>query len=186
MALPAEFGYNQLKPAAAPARGFKAILSPEAGTSFTGGQMLTISLPCGRSGEYCHGPECSLCFTVTNNGLNASAANDAEFSGGAWACIQKLEILQGSELLESIDSYAELHNLLYDMTTSSEYRSGIGHAMHGTAQNTYSGDGPMEPGATLINNLFQQILFCLSEPRIVTKSRFPGNPRHLYSTDRDK
>lgn len=150
MALPAEFAYGQLKPAAAPARGYVGILNPEAGTKFTGSSMVTIHVPCGRSGEYLHSPECSLCFKVTNNGLNASANNDAEFSGGAWACIQKLEILMGSELLESIDSYAELHNLMYDMTTSSEYRTGIGHAMHGTAQHTYSSEiTPMEPGDML-------------------------------------
>ena len=48
MALPQELAYNSLKPAAAPARTYVGRLAPEAGTKFTGGQMIEFDIPCGR------------------------------------------------------------------------------------------------------------------------------------------
>ena len=92
MALPQEFSYRSLKPAAAPARGYVGRLAPEAGTSFQGGQMIEFNIPCGRPGEYLRPSESSLVFKVTNTGANDAAANDAEFSGGAWSVIQKISI----------------------------------------------------------------------------------------------
>lgn len=137
MALPNEFAYNQLKPASAPARGYTARLFPEAGTVFQGGSIINIDIPAGRPGEYLRATESSLFMTIKNvaayGGAAASDANTGELSGGAYAVIKKLEVFHGASLLESIDNYATLHSMLYDMTTSSNHRQGVGNMIHGTA-----------------------------------------------------
>lgn len=137
MALPAEFGYSKLKPSAAPARGYVGRLTPEAGTSFTGGQMIEIHVPCGRPGEYLRATESSLVFRVQNAGDNSSSnANDVEFSGGAWSAIQKISIFHGAALISEVDDYAALHQLLYNGTASAEYTTGVGNMLHGTKNET--------------------------------------------------
>ena len=154
MALPNEFAYSSLKPSAAPARGYVARLTPEAGTSFSGGQMFEITIPCGRPGEYLRATESSLCFRVQNSGAYAAASttvNNVEFSGGAWSVIQKISVFHGAALISEIDDYASLHQLLYNGTASAEYTQGIGHAIHGTAQSTANAMKPSDllKGATI-------------------------------------
>ena len=132
--LPNDFNFSQMKPSAAPARGYTARLVPDAGTSFKMGDIITISIPAGRSGEYLRATESSLFFQVTNNGeYSGEYENDVAFAGGAWSVISKLEIFCGSNLLESISDYATLHNLFYDLTASSNYRQGQGTLLHGVA-----------------------------------------------------
>ena len=133
MALPQEFDYaSAIKPSAAAARGYSARLFPEAGTEFQGGSVINIDIPAGRPGEYLRATESSLMFTITNSGASAANANDAMLDGGAWAVIKKLEIFHGAALLESIDNYNILHSMLYDVTTSQAYRTGVGNLIHGT------------------------------------------------------
>ena len=140
MALPQEFDYaSALKPSAAAARGYSARLFPEAGTEFQGGSVINIDLPAGRPGEYLRATESSLVFTITNTGASNGNANDAMLDGGAWAVIKKLEIFHGAALLESIDNYNILHSMLYDVTTSQAYRTGVGSMIHGTNTTTTVG-----------------------------------------------
>ena len=145
MALPAEFGYSKLKPSAAPARGYVGRLTAESGTSFTGGQLIEIHVPCGRPGEYLRPSESSLVFRVQNAGAySASNANDVAFSGGAWSVIQKISVFHGAALISEIDDYATLHQVLYNGTASAEYTTGVGNMIHGTANET------SDPGKTAL------------------------------------
>ena len=131
-ALPAEFDYNVLKPSVAPANGMTARLFPEAGTEFTGGQIITFHLPAGKAGQYLRGTETSLFFKVENSGATG-AGNAAEFCGGAYSCIQKISIFHGANLISEVHDYNCLHALLYDTTASREYRTSVGAMLHGTA-----------------------------------------------------
>ena len=153
MALPQEAVYNQLKPSVAAAEGRTARLFPEAGTSFTGGQIINFSLPAGRSGEYLRGTETSLFLKIKNTGAAASNANDAHFDGGAWSIIQKISIFHGATLLSEIEDYNALHNLMYDMTASSNYRQSVGSLIHGTADvGPGSSTAETLKGATITEN----------------------------------
>ena len=143
MALPQEFSFaTAMKPSSAPARGYTSRLLPEAGPSFSCGNIVDINVPVGRPGEYCRTQESSLMFRVRNTGAYAQSTanatanahdNAVTFDGGAWSLIQKIEVFQGSTLLESISDYNILHGMLYDVTASSNYRQGVGSLMHGTA-----------------------------------------------------
>ena len=138
MALPQEFSFaTAMKPSSAPARGYTSRLLPEAGTSFSCGNIVDINIPVGRPGEHMRSQESSLMFRVKNSGAygatNGVHDNRATFDGGAWSLIQKIEVFQGSTLLETISDYNILHGMLYDVTTSSNYRQGVGSIMHGTA-----------------------------------------------------
>ena len=106
-------------------------------------------------GEYLRATESSLVFRVTNTaGVHSTAGtNNAEFSGGAWSLIQKISIFHGAALIEEIDDYASLHQLLYNSTASAEYSQGIGHAIHGTAQASAAmAPSALLKGATLTEN----------------------------------
>ena len=152
MSLPQEFDFGtSIKPSSAPARGYTSKCLPEAGTSFSPGNVIDISVPVGRPGEHLRSSESSLMFRVKNNGAySSSGANDVQFDGGAWSLIQKIEVFQGSSLLEVIQDYNILHNMLYDVTASSNYRAGVGHVMHGTADPDLTGDlEDMLAGATI-------------------------------------
>ena len=132
MALPQEAIYNSLKPSVAPAKGYTARLFPDAGTSFSPGQIINFSIPCGRGGEYLRGTETSVFLKISNTSAN-NADHAAAFCGGAWSCIQKISIFHGATLLSEVDEYGALHSVLYDMTASSNYRQSVGALIHGTA-----------------------------------------------------
>ena len=119
---------------AVPAKGYTSLIPPEAGQTFTAGQIININIPCGRFGEYLRASESDLRFKINNSGAAAGGGvNNAVLSGGAWAVIEKIEVFHGANLLSSIDDYGSLHNAIYDMTVSSNYRQGIGSICHGTS-----------------------------------------------------
>ena len=135
MSLPNEFLLNDLKSSAAGAATYVSRVTPESGTSFVGGNILEFHIAAGRPNEWLRPSETSFTFTVTNDGGD-DAANNAEFSGGAWSVINKISIFQGATLIEEIQDYATLHQLLYNQTASAEYASGISAQIHGTNQLT--------------------------------------------------
>ena len=132
MSIPQSLVYNALKAPAAPARGYVSRIQPDQGITFSPGDTISFSISAGRPGEMLKATECSWFFRTTNNGVRgANANNDARFDGGAWSVISRLQIIQGSTVLEDISSYNALHAALYHATASSNYIQGPGALMHG-------------------------------------------------------
>lgn len=135
MALPGSFSFGMHKPSSAPAKGYSQLLPPEAGLEFTENQIITINIPAGRAGEYLRSTESDLRFRVKNTAAAAGGggSNSCSFSGGAYACIEKLEVYCGGVLLSSVEDYGSMHSAFYDTTVSATYRRGLGSMLHGVA-----------------------------------------------------
>ena len=131
MSIPQSLVYNALKAPAAPARGYVSRIQPDQGITFQPGDTVSFSISAGRPGEMLKSTECSLFFRTKNAGA-AGAANACTFDGGAWSVISRLQVIQGSTVLEDISSYNALHAALYHCTASSNYIQGPGNLMHGT------------------------------------------------------
>ena len=77
MSLPGDFAYNSMKPSSVPAKGYTSLIPPDAGQTFTQGQIINISIPCSRFGEYLRRSESDLRFKVNNTATAPTATVDA-------------------------------------------------------------------------------------------------------------
>ena len=95
-------------------------------------------------------------FRVRNIAAAAGggSSNSCSFSGGAYACIEKLEVYCGGVLLSSVEDYGSMHSAFYDTTVSATYRRGLGSMLHGVADEELGCDtDALLKGASIAENL---------------------------------
>ena len=107
----------------------------------------------GRTGEFLFAGSSYLRFKLTNSGASASNANNTKLDGHASCVISKLEIFQGSVLLESIDQYNVLHAMLNDVQVPYNNKIGVQDLISGGGTSeTNSAQTVIEEGQGLAEN----------------------------------
>jgi hypothetical protein len=120
MSVPQSFSYDQLKPVGVSAVQTKFSSVPVSGTSFSGGQVISIDLQgCGARNQWLDPSATQLSFTVT---VTLTAGTAPTWAAHGYNFIQSLNLYSsaGSSQIESISQYNALHALLRDCCTSQD------------------------------------------------------------------
>jgi len=115
-------------PLAISARSYYSISVPEGSSTANPSSIMRLRVPVSRAGTYLNPHKTFLAFDVVNSTTGASAEinNDVRgktlspiyLDGSAYSVIDRLEIYNSSNLLESISSYGLLANLFLDLQVS--------------------------------------------------------------------
>jgi len=119
-----------LKPSAPKSRSYRISIAPINNSVFTGGQQMIFELPTGRRGTWLDQSQTYLKFSVQCKTTALSAANTPGSTGvyldnTAYSFIQRLDIYNSSNLLESINEYGSLANLLLDTSLTQSDKAGL-------------------------------------------------------------
>ena len=118
-----------LKPSAPKSRSYRISCAPMNGSKFNGGDQMIFELPTGRKGTWLDQSQSYLKFSVQCTANAACAAGVA--TGGiyientAYSFIQRLDIYNSSNLLETINEYGQLANFLIDTSLTQSDKAGL-------------------------------------------------------------
>lgn len=127
------------KPTAVDAKYYTHTCLPVNGTSFGGGEIVRIDVPCAQYGTYLDTQNSYLKFTINNTSKNTSDANAVvNIDGSAYSFIDRQQILYSGYTLEDISDYGVLASILLDNNTSMESRMTYWHILAGTHKHTYT------------------------------------------------
>ena len=115
-------------PLAISARAYYSVSVPEGSSTANPSSIMRLRVPVSRAGTYLNPHKTFLAFDVVNttSGASAEINNDVRgkslspiyLDGSAYSVIDRLEIYNSSNLLESISSYGLLANLFLDLQVS--------------------------------------------------------------------
>jgi hypothetical protein len=110
-----------LRPPAAQGRSFSYQIKATNGSEHTGtrSQVIQFDIPCGRPGSFLDQSQTFMQFEVVPT-FSGTASVDSHAS----AFIHRLEVYHGSNLLESIDNYNLLYNMMLDAQVGGDQRNG--------------------------------------------------------------
>lgn len=120
----------QGKKESAAGRRYRTNIQPQSGSSFSGGQTITINIPT-RANTLLIPSESTLNFSVALT-TGAAVTGIRWESCGAHGMIQRIRVYHGSNLLEDIDNYNMLAKVLYDYTAPEDMIRGKGSMLQGT------------------------------------------------------
>ena len=122
-----------LRSPAAQGRSFAYQIKATNGTEHTGtrSQVVQLDIPCGRPGSFLDQSQTFLQFEVEPK-FTGTASVDSHAS----CFIHRLEIFHGSNLLESIDNYNVLYNMMLDAQVGGDQRNGHLSVSQGCAEGT--------------------------------------------------
>ena len=116
-----------LKPSAPKSRSYRINVAPLNKSVFVGGDQIIIELPTGRKGTWLDQSQSYLKFSVQC--ASTAAANvggtGIYLDNSAYSFIQRLDIYNSSNLLETINEYGQLANFLIDTSLTQSDKAGI-------------------------------------------------------------
>lgn len=121
--------YYDRKPEAVAANSIRTSLQPSNGSTFQGNSTIRISIPCGVKGQFLSPQMSWLKLSVT-------PVVACEVQGSIMNMIQKLSIYHNGVLLENVENFGFLSNLLLDLTVDANQRSFDHQIMLGTNNGT--------------------------------------------------
>ena len=141
-----------LKPSAPKSRSYRLSVPPVNGSTFIGGQQVIFECPTGRRNTWCDQSQSFLKFSVQCTTTTASPQSSTGSSGvyldnTAYSFLQRLDVYNSSNLLETINEYGQLANFLIDTSLTQSDKAGLS-AMIGT--NPYT--TVITTGAAYANN----------------------------------
>ena len=115
------------------AKSFRSNIQPQSGTSTYGlGDTIIINIPT-RSNLLLNTQDSYLKFNVSFKNGSSSTNNYARWdNGGCHACISRVKVFHGSNLLEDISEYGLLAKMLFDIQVSGDATYGKYNVMCGT------------------------------------------------------
>ena len=115
------------------AKSFRSNIQPQSGTSTYGlGDTIIINIPT-RSNLLLNTQDSYLKFNVSfKNGASATTNYARWDNGGCHACISRVKVFHGSNLLEDISEYGLLAKMLFDIQVSGDATYGKYNVMCGT------------------------------------------------------
>lgn len=116
-----------LKPCAPKSRSYRISIAPINKSTFTGGDQMIFELPTSRKGTWLDQSQSYLKFTVQFQSTSAAAsgANGIYIDNTAYSFFQRLDVLHGSNQLESINEYGQLCNFLIDTSLTQSDKAGL-------------------------------------------------------------
>ena len=110
-----------LKPSAPKSRSYRLSVAPINKSTFAPADQMIFELPTGRRGTWLDQSQSYLKFTVqctTTTACTQTIANNGNgvnIDNTAYSFIQRLDVYNSSNLLETINEYGQLANLLIDL-----------------------------------------------------------------------
>lgn len=127
------------KPTAVDAKYYTHTCLPVNGTSFGGGEIVRIDVPCSQYGTYLDTQNSYLKFTINNTSKTAADANAlVNIDGSAYSFIDRQQVLYSGYTLEDISDLGVLASILLDNNTDMESRMTYWHILAGTHKHTFS------------------------------------------------
>jgi hypothetical protein len=119
--------YTQ-KPSAIASRSIRSSIAPSNGSSFAGqnAQTIRLSIPCGVAGQYLNPGQTFLKFSVD------MGVSGVKVDGSIYQMFQRLVISHNGVVLETIDAYGFLANMLLDLNVNNSQRARDQNVMLGT------------------------------------------------------
>lgn len=119
-----------LKPSAPKSRSYRLSIPPINATTFQPGSQVIIELPTGRKGTWLDQSQTYLKFSVQCATTAATVQSNLGSSGvfidnTAYSFIQRCDIYNSSNLLETINEYGQLGNLLIDTSLTQSDKAGL-------------------------------------------------------------
>jgi hypothetical protein len=118
-----------LKPSAPKSRSYRLNVAPLNKAVFAPGDQIIIELPTGRKGTWLDQSQSYLKFSVQVS--STAAANALAIGSGvyventAYSFIQRLDVYNSSNLLETINEYGQLCNFLVDTSLTQSDKAGL-------------------------------------------------------------
>ena len=131
-----------LKPSAPKSRSYRLSVAPVNKSTFLPTDQMIFECPTGRRGTWLDQSQSYLkfsvqCQSVTAAGTYSTKGNEGIFvDNTAYSFIQRLDVYNSSNLLETINEYGQLANLLIDTSLTQSDKAGLS-AMIGTNPNSY-------------------------------------------------
>ena len=141
-AVPRELGFHIQQPDAVAARSYRVCQSPYNSQQFKSGDCIRIKIPTNRNAFF--DPKKSyLKFVYTNPSVGAGNTNSVgiSFDGYASAVIKRLQSFSGggSVLLETVENYNTLYDLMMDFQVPTEQRATGTYAILGGSTGDHGG-----------------------------------------------
>ena len=119
-----------LKPSAPKSRSYRLSVAPVNSSVFTGGQQVIFECPTGRRGTWLDQSQSYLKFSVQCTTATVTVQSPYGSSGvfldnTAYSFIQRLDVYNSSNLLETISEYGQLANLLIDTSLTQSDKAGL-------------------------------------------------------------
>jgi hypothetical protein len=121
-----------LKPSAPKSRAYKVNIAPVNKSVFVGGDQIIFEIPSGRPGSYLDNTETYLKFSVQCSSTAAVGANTGSASGtgifvdnSAYSFFQRVDTYHSSNLLESINEYGQIANMILDTSLTQSDKAGL-------------------------------------------------------------
>jgi len=105
-----------LKSSAVKSRSYRISIPPINKSSFVGQDMIVWELPTGRRGTFYDASQSYLKFSVSvqTTADSAQGGSGVYLDNSAYSFLQRLDVYNGSNLLEQISNYGDLCNALID------------------------------------------------------------------------
>jgi hypothetical protein len=121
-----------LKPSAPKSRSYRLSVAPINKSTFQGGDQMIFELPTGRRGTWLDQSQTYLkfsfqCVTTAASGqsITTSVSTGVYLDNTAYSLIQRCDIYNSSNLLETINEYGQLANLLIDTSLTQSDKAGL-------------------------------------------------------------
>jgi hypothetical protein len=130
-----------LKPSAPKSRSYRISVAPLNKNVFQPGDQMIFELPTGRRGTWLDQTQSYIKFSVQCSSAAAAQAlaggSGVHTENSAYSFIQRLDIYNSSNLLETINEYGQLANFLMDCSLTQSDKAGLSPLL-GTNPNNYS------------------------------------------------
>jgi len=116
-----------LKPSAPKSRSYRISVAPLNKNVFAPGDQVIFELPTGRRGTWLDQTQSYLKFSVQATTTAAAQVGQTGvfFDNSAYSVIQRLDIYNSSNLLETINEYGQLANFLMDTSLTQSDKAGL-------------------------------------------------------------
>jgi hypothetical protein len=149
-----------LKTYAPKSRSYRVNISPSNKNTFSPQDQIIFDIPTGRKGTWLDQSQTYLKFSVQFASTAASPATTVDMKGinidnSAYSFIQRLDVFNGSNPLESINQYGQLANYLIDQQLSQADKAGLAQMIgcNSTAVN-FNNAGGAPADKSIVSNLY--------------------------------
>jgi hypothetical protein len=125
-ALTSDLQYG-LKPSAPKSRSYRISIAPLNKSTFVGGDQIILELPTSRKNTFFDQSQSFLKFTVqvVSTAAAAQGGSGVYLDNSAYSFFQRLDVYNASNLLESINEYGQLCNMLIDTSLTQSDKAGL-------------------------------------------------------------
>lgn len=133
-----------LKPSAPKSRSYRISVAPINKSVFTALDQIIIELPTGRKGTWFDQSQSYLKFSVqcsSTTAITAAGGSGIYLDNSAYSFIQRLDVYNSSNLLESLNEYGQLANFLIDTSLTQSDKMGLSPLIgtNASSVNMYTG-----------------------------------------------